>query len=463
MMGLLDGPLQIIILLVVFCCPIIPAGGWCWLKSIECCLQCLGAIVRSARKYAYVPMYLCLLGLLVAGLTMVTEDFLSVPNRTYEQRQAFYLFLGTAALALLTICISVVSTLKCLKGQLSITEQRERTVYILALPAFYCLMCFLSAQQLLTYTSGTVEKHWSWNMDFKSSEETLKFTMDMVTFYMSAADVFEAFAFTTFGMLTMESLRRSAQYTDREGDREARLHNCIQNWTMSPIYMFCMVLFAESIYRFIDVFSKYFHLASMVPPALTHALDRVPWPSEDVTNMTFFTLTSVFSSLAIMALFSIEHVFHDDLVSVQFVDSQWKRFRFLANLKFWGVKIFVTVEFFLDVAMTLVHMEDVKKQLLFTACMATLCFLVSILHMRAYNSNGRPRWIRDTEDSQAQVRTPLWGEDTDSAFASQSSTSLVSGVSMQPNARSGARALLPENAESASASKIQSSSGNMPP
>lgn len=224
-----------------------------------------------------------------------------------------------------------------------------------------------------------------------------------------------------------------------------------------------MVLFAESIYRFIDVFSKYFHLASMVPPALTHALDRVPWPSEDVTNMTFFTLTSVFSSLAIMALFSIEHVFHDDLVSVQFVDSQWKRFRFLANLKFWGVKIFVTVEFFLDVAMTLVHMEDVKKQLLFTACMATLCFLVSILHMRAYNSNGRPRWIRDTEDSQAQVRTPLWGEDTDSAFASQSSTSLVSGVSMQPNARSGARALLPENAESASASKIQSSSGNMPP
>merc|ERR1711920_855917 len=102
-------------------------------------------------------------------------------------------------LAFITNVLSVVSTIKCLKGRtsndpsranvLSISEQRERTVYILALPAFYCLMCFLSCQQLLTYVLGTIDTHWAWDRTFKNDVEKETFTLDMITFYMSAANV----------------------------------------------------------------------------------------------------------------------------------------------------------------------------------------------------------------------------------------------------------------------------------
>eukprot|EP00931_Biecheleriopsis_adriatica_P066213 TRINITY_DN40611_c0_g1_i1.p1 TRINITY_DN40611_c0_g1~~TRINITY_DN40611_c0_g1_i1.p1 ORF type:complete len:448 (+),score=63.73 TRINITY_DN40611_c0_g1_i1:131-1474(+) len=424
-MAFLDGPAQIILLVVVFCCPLIPAGGWCWLKSIECCLACLGAIVRNARKFAYVPMYLCLLGLLLAGSTMVTQDFLH-SQRTDEQRRAFYIFVGTAGLALLTILVSVGSTLKCLQGTgtLFISEQRERTVYILALPAFYCLMCFQSCQQILSYELNTVDKHWSWDVQFTTDQQRQNFTMDMVTFYMSAADVFEAFAFTFFGMLTMESLRRSSQYTARQGAREVRLQGCIQKWTMSPIYMFCAVLCLESVYRLLNVFTKYFHLTSIVPPALTHALERVPQPDSYVCSIAFFTLTSVFSSLAIMALFSIEHVFHGDLASVDFINSSWERCRFLSNLKFWGVKIFVTVEFALDMAMMLWKAEQAHKQLVFAAAMGLLCFSVSLLHIWAYAPSGR--WIaEDTVGSEDLAQL-----DRNSSISIAATT--ASGVSLTP-------------------------------
>lgn len=425
-MAFLDGPAQVFLLIVVFCCPIIPAGGWCWLKSIECCLRCLGSLVRNVRRYAYVPMYLSLLVLLIAGCTTVVPDFFA-SEKTEWQWYAFELFLITTALSFFAVLISVCSTVKVLQGQASIDEQRERTVYIIALPSFYGLMCFLASQQLLEKVLGTVDEHWAWDVNFDSEKQREQFTLDMITFYMSAADVFESFAFTFFGMLTMESLRRAAQQQSRQGAREERLQSCIQKWTMSPIYMFCAVLCLESVYHLILIFGKYFHLNDFLPPALTHTLEEIPQPSEDVITISFFTLTSIFSTLAIMALFSIEHVFHEDLASVDFVleCASMKKCKFLSNLKFWGVKLFVTIEFTLDCAMFLLekmNFDDVKKQLIYTTCMASLCLLMAILHIYAYAPKGR--WIVSAD----ALRMQLENEELEDAPARLTT---ISGVSLR--------------------------------
>merc|ERR1719446_1375108 len=119
---------------------------------------------------------------------------------------------------------------------------------------------------------------------------------------------------------------------------------------MSPIYMFCLVLCVQSMYNLLIVFGKYFHLGELLPLALYQDLQKMPQPPQGTIDVIFFTLTSIFSSLAIMALFSIEHVFHDDLATVDFVldCEQMRKFKFLSNLKFWGVKLFVTIEFALE-------------------------------------------------------------------------------------------------------------------
>jgi len=110
-------------------------------------------------------------------------------------------------------------------------------------------------------------------------------------------------------------------------------------------------------------------------------------------TVAFFTLTSVFSSLAILALISVESVFHDELAAVEFVSNSRfsHKFKLFANLKFWGVKIFVSVEFCLQLIVMAVDMDKIHKQLLYTLCMAVLCFLVSVVHIWAYYPKGR--WI----------------------------------------------------------------------
>lgn len=359
--------------------------------------------MRNARRFAYIPMYLCLALLLVAGGFTVAPD-IDFSDSSPRHRTAIYVFLGTAGLATLSILISVCSTVSVLQGQVSIDQQRERTVYIIALPSFYCLMCFLSAQQLLMYILGTLDDHWAWEVQFQSDEERVDFTMSMSLFYFSAADVFEAFAFTFFGMLTMESLHRATVTSKRAstrsfgtGAREMRLQNCVKNWTMSPIYMFCTVLWVEAVYNLVGVFSKYFNLRNILPPALVSLFNGVHLDS-DVVEITFFTLTSIFSSLAIMALFSIEHVFHDDLASVDFVleiSERCRNLKFLSNLKFWGVKIFVTAEFSLQCCMLFLRMDKIEKQLIFTVCMSALCFMVALLHIWAYAPRGM--WIANKE------------------------------------------------------------------
>lgn len=447
-MAVFDGQAQIILLVLVFCCPLIPAGGWCWLKSIECCLQCLGAIVKSARKFAYVPMYLCLLGLLVDGCSTVACDYFKEVKEgsiQEEAQHAAYAFACTSTLALLTIVISVASTAKTLQGTAAhdsrmavtgssvgesefrklglvvvVSEQRERTVYILALPAFYGLMCFLSAQQLLMYKLGTLDEHWSWNTKFKNDQERFEFTLDMMTFYMSAANVFESFALTFFGMLTMESLRRSSERESTirmsRRSREQRLQGCIQSWTMSPIYMFCGVLCVQSVYRLLHVMTKYFHLLDVCPPALSRSLAGLPVPDEFVVYIAFFTLQSIFSTLAIMALISIEHVFGDDLEAVEFTSRGHRRnCKILANLKFWGVKIFVTLEFGLDVGMMMVKMDEFQKKLIFTVFMTLISFLVSVLHIWAYAPRGR--WIVEASASALEVEAEAAAEADDEVEA----------------------------------------------
>lgn len=205
---------------------------------------------------------------------------------------------------------------------------------------------------------------------------------------------------------------------------------------MSPIYIFCAVLCVQSVYRLLLVLSKYFHLTSLLPPALTDAVKEIPQPSESVMYIAFFTLTSVFSSLAIVALFSIDYAFHDDLEVVGFVTGS-RKCKYLSNLKFWGVKIFVTIEFTLEIGMMVVTMDEVQKQLMYNACMGSLCFFVSLVHLWAYAPQGN--WIAE----ESVLRT--LDEEPAIARTDSNTESEASGVSLQPT-RDAVR--LPENSQS---------------
>merc|ERR1712217_563969 len=105
----------------------------------------------------------------------------------------------------------------------------------------------------------------------------------------------EAFALSSFGSLTMQSLKRSTRNRAHVEERETRLHACIQSWTMSPLYMFCGVLCVESMYHLFFVFAKYFHLARIMPPVLTDATARFRRPPDGVVYVFFYILKTVFS------------------------------------------------------------------------------------------------------------------------------------------------------------------------
>jgi len=405
-----DGFFQALLLVVVFCCPLIPAGGWCWLKCIEGCLNCLGFCVAKMRRFAYVPMYVCLLLLLAKGVYDVVGDYFSMDNHTVKQTNAFHWFVVTAVVTFLSIAICVASTMKVCYGQVSIEIQRERTVYIVALPGFFCLMCFLSCQTTLFQMLGTIGHHWDMDQDKLQDPAYLeKFTTDMGTFYFGAADVFESLAFTFFGMLTMEALTRAADLAESD-EREVRLQSCIRKWTMSPIYMFCGVLIVQATYHVTVIFVKYFSVQNYLPPALYQFLkDQFQdgdGLDENVVKIVFFTLTSIFSSLAIMALFSIEHVFHEDLVRVNFVEEipeKFKMFEFLSNTKFWGVKLFVTCEFSLQCLNFVVTMDVIQWNLIYSVAMAALCLVISVLHVWAYAPSGL--WIaKSSNEGSFQAR-----------------------------------------------------------
>merc|ERR1719305_525044 len=97
----------------------------------------------TMRKFAYIPMYLCLIILDVGVLSIVIPDFVN-SVQTYDQVYAFRAFIVVNVIAVLCIVISIRSTVSVLQGNVMIDSQRERTVYIIALPSFFCLMCVLS-------------------------------------------------------------------------------------------------------------------------------------------------------------------------------------------------------------------------------------------------------------------------------------------------------------------------------
>jgi hypothetical protein len=378
---------------------------------------------------------------------MVYIDYTHVKNPSKEQTYYFYGFVSSGLFVLLTLIICVLSTIKCLKGNLEVSGQHERTVYIIALPAFYGLMCFLSAEQVLYYKFGTVHYHWSW-IGSAGADRAEKITTDMITFYMSAADVFEAFALSFFAMLTMESLKRFNEQIpiDQRNRRDERLQSCIQSWTMSPIYMFCVVLSVESCYHFVCILLDDFHLTDVLPPALVVPFQHVQRPDENAVYYIFFTLKSIFSSFAIMALFSIDHVFADDLAGVDFISNHDYRWcKFLSNLKFWGVKIFVTLEFTLEVVMMPLKIEEILAQMMQACFMAFLCFVVALIHVKAYAPRGK--WIADLSTGSGSFIHDARQEPFAHVSVSRTNLSSISGESRSDLRRQVEEA--PEDTESA--------------
>merc|ERR1719223_1038623 len=207
----------------------------------------------------------------------------------------------------------------------------------------------------------------------------------------------------------MESLKRAREMNPQgEETREMRLQKCMQGWVLLPLFIFCAVLFIEASYDLGTVLLKYFSLASLIPPVIVSSLDNMPDFTIQLIDGTLFVARNIFSGLALMALFSIDHYFHDELALVGFT-GHGERCRFLQNLKFWGVKIFMSLEFALNVGFVPWHADIVLKKLTFSLAMSTLCFFVSVMHCKAYAPTGI--WIEEREDSLGRPLILDRGED----------------------------------------------------
>jgi len=292
------------------------------------------------------------------------------------------------------------------------TGTRERVGYILALPPFFALMCFMCVVQSIQLKLGTADRHWCRRTCEEYDREA--FSRDMMNFYTAAADLFEGFALWQFGRLIMAAVKKAEQR--RMGAAAAEdnaLMEVLRETMMFPLYVLSGALYAQSVHRFFYTLLEYFKFKKVLECIfpLGFAAKFQEWlgadPDGKTESLVILMIQSLASTFAVYYLKLIEARFHAKLVEVDFivergvaVEHSWQGFALsfcsgVLESKFWGVKIIVSAEAGLVLMKNVIAwirtVDDDLARAWHNSVMTVVCLFVAVIHKRAYQPRGA--WI----------------------------------------------------------------------
>jgi len=288
-------------------------------------------------------------------------------------------------------------------------SMHDKTVRILALPMVYGTMAFEGVVRMW----GIVLDRTSGSHHFACWERRIRYQLDMFEACFLVGDVYESYALLVFGILTLNVLREKIRSTIelvkedvsptplRRGhapsfddlDLAIRdLVNELKGLTLLGLKLFCLTCFLQAAYKlavmtlgFYDVWPRWFSTDPHDKNGLGFFQQK---EVKKGAHYFFYGAGFVASFAAIGNVVEVERGFHRNLQE------------FSPFLKFWGVKVLVSIAFlqtlFLMVVPPFMSWSEVRSNIFYASALCLECFLISVFHLCAW----RPRegWYRSTGD-----------------------------------------------------------------
>lgn len=283
--------------------------------------------------------------------------------------------------------------------------QHDRTIIIVALPLFYCLMSFLSVirtWQVCINHVGDLTGPGAVKL-FTSFDERQGFLFQMYDANFVVADVYETWALVVFGkLLTTElnhmikkELQKVATTQEVEmGDDLKKiirdLRHATRDLTLAGVRLFNYACLAQAGYIvFITTMGFYGYYPEYFSPDIQEPGFFQTNRIKNQTKYLFVGMGAVASSAAIGNLMDVEE---------KFTDFFW---RFSPSAKFWSTKILVTLAFLQSILLAVIPpfsgWTETRSNLLYSSLLCAECFLLSLLHLKAW-SPGEEWYHKNKKD-----------------------------------------------------------------
>lgn len=288
-------------------------------------------------------------------------------------------------------------------------NMHDKTIRILALPMIYGLMSFEGVVRMW----GIVIDRTSTNHHFVNWEHRTQYQTDMFEACFMVADLYESYALLIFGVLTINVLRqkitskielvkvdvspptspmavagsRGATHSFDELDLAIQdLMKELKGLTMLGVKLFCLTCFLQAIYKlsimtlgFYDIYGPWFN----TDPSQRLGLFQTKAVKKGA-HYFFYGAGFVASFAAIGNVVEVERGFHRNLEE------------FSPFLKFWGVKVLVSIAFLQTLALLVIppftSWSETRSNIFYASVLCLECFLISVFHLRAWGPQETWYW-----------------------------------------------------------------------
>jgi len=354
---------------------------------------CIRGVVGAVGKLSY---SYALPGCLAASLYTAAWSVFDATHQAYD-----WLWVISFFSTLVTIVMGASTTLRllfpdglCRTGTLQrmgcdLYRNRKTSpitlmsFYILALPSFYGLMSFLSVHVWFQFFTGQLD---AWTdmktcpFDESGPHNHEEFSNDISDLFSALPDFYDVVSLVFFLNLMWCAVEVGASrlgQTINNGSHKL-LGDCVK--FLAWVYTF--MCFIQVVGVIMNGLQKHFCLPYLIKDhGLADDFVSLILKGKEVTQVGQWFV----GSLAIMFIYKVEIMFHDQLVEAQFVQPGG-----IFSSKFWAIKVFVTVEcageFFLSVANLAAQSPQPHWRLYYSCFMSVFCCFIAWIQSNAYTS-----------------------------------------------------------------------------
>lgn len=262
----------------------------------------------------------------------------------------------------------------------------DKTIQVLLLPTVYGLMSLNG----VIFMWGIILNEETTMQSLRSWQSRKKYYTEMYESAFFIADIYESFALLVLGQVVMKVLQRKVRHTIDDHLPSGALGSTIsagklmkemQELTTFGIKFFCWTCGLQALYQLLlttmgyyGIFEEFFGLPDRnanKAPGLFHTKGV-----ENKSRYFFLGAGFVASFAAIGNVVKVETAFHHQLREFQ---PFWK---------FWGTKIIVSIAFLQSMVLWVLPpfswWSQVRQNLFYASLLCLECFLVSLLHLKAW-------------------------------------------------------------------------------
>lgn len=304
----------------------------------------------------------------------------------------------------LTFLVSLMNTLPHVAktmsrgGLLLMNPGIDSSIMIIALPMIACMMSYRSVTRMWMICCNSTVGSLGFVEDFSGKKTwvaRLVVCQNMYETNFLLTDLYESWALLHFANLALQIITASQQrLRQRQGhplmapaglrqmalQMQEKLTQSVDTLTKQGIYLFNGTCFAEASYSLVTT-----SVEAYLGGARTMEFNERVYRSRSRVHYFFLGMGAVASSAAIGNVVTVEMTFEEWLES------------FRPSAKFWSTKILLSIGFIqtllLEIPPLSTHLSITEKDLFYASLLCIECFLLSLLHVIAWNPSES--WLID--------------------------------------------------------------------